>query len=268
MSKTNVGLVEYAKAQVGLPYWYGCYGQTASQSLYDSKRNTYPTMYTAKDYSSQYGKRVHDCSGLIKGYLWSDTATATPVYKFSQDRSAKQMYSEATEKGKIATVPDIEGVLVFKGTYASTISHVGVLSTDGYVYEAKGHSYGVVKTKFVTSDWNFWAKHKDIDYVSEVETTTQESETTETVTEVKATKAAQSFDESKAGTYKVTASELNMRNGAGKSYKILTTLPKNTEVQCYGYYTSVSNVPWLYVQVTYNKIKYTGFMSSSYLEKV
>ena len=85
MSKTNTGLLEYAKAQVGKPYWYGCYGQTASQSLYNSKKASYPKYYTASDFTSQYGKRVHDCSGLIKGYLWSDTSTSTPTYKASQD---------------------------------------------------------------------------------------------------------------------------------------------------------------------------------------
>ena len=31
--KNNAGLVLYAKAQVGLPYWYGTFGQTASPTL-------------------------------------------------------------------------------------------------------------------------------------------------------------------------------------------------------------------------------------------
>ena len=32
MTKTNAGLVEYCRAQLGLPYWYGTFGQTASAS--------------------------------------------------------------------------------------------------------------------------------------------------------------------------------------------------------------------------------------------
>lgn len=30
MPKTNAGLVAYAKAQLGRPYWWGTFGQTAS----------------------------------------------------------------------------------------------------------------------------------------------------------------------------------------------------------------------------------------------
>ncbi len=36
-TKTNTGLVKYAKAQLGLPYWYGTYGNTATEALYKAK---------------------------------------------------------------------------------------------------------------------------------------------------------------------------------------------------------------------------------------
>lgn len=158
MSKTNSGLVAYAKAQVGLPYWYGTYGQTATESLYKSKKAQYPSYYTASDFSSQYGKRVHDCVGLIKGYLWSDSATGTPTYNSAQDKSAGGMYAAATTKGKISTFPGTAGLLVFKGSSASSITHVGVYDGNGYVYEAKGHAYGTLKTVFKSSDWPYWAQ--------------------------------------------------------------------------------------------------------------
>ena len=38
MSKTNTGLVEYAVAQLGKPYWYGTFGQTANSGLLAAKR--------------------------------------------------------------------------------------------------------------------------------------------------------------------------------------------------------------------------------------
>ncbi len=158
MAKTNSGLLAYAKAQVGLPYWYGTFGQTASASLYASKKKQYPDNYTADDFASQYGKRVHDCVGLIKGYIWSASNTATPTYNAAQDKSASGMYSAATTKGKIATFPGTDGLLVFKGTSASKITHVGIYDDAGYVYEAKGHAYGVVKTAYKASDWQFWAQ--------------------------------------------------------------------------------------------------------------
>ena len=75
--------------------------------------------------------------------------------------------------------------------------------------------------------------------------------------------AAQSKDKNLAGTYTVTASALNLRAGAGKGKTILAEMPNGAKVQCYGYYTSVSGVKWLYV--VYKDI--TGFASSKYLKK-
>lgn len=184
MAKTNSGLVAYAKAQVGKPYWYGTFGQLGSAALYKSKKAQYPSYYTASDFTSQYGQRVHDCIGLVKGYLWSSTATATPVYNGSQDWGAKTTYSKATTKGKAATFPKTAGLLVFKGTSASAIHHVGVYGGDGYVYEAKGHAYGVVKTKYKSSDWPFWAQHPLItdDTAGTTTTSTASASTTSATT--------------------------------------------------------------------------------------
>jgi N-acetylmuramoyl-L-alanine amidase len=83
----------------------------------------------------------------------------------------------------------------------------------------------------------------------------------------KATDPAKSFLRSIAGTYKVTASSLNVRNGAGVAKKKMVAIPKGTAVQCYGYYTSVLGVKWLYIQFTYKNTVYTGFASSKYLKK-
>ena len=201
-TKTNTGLVAYVKAQVGLPYWYGTYGQTATSALLTKMKAQYPSQYTASDFSSQIGKRVHDCSGLIKGYLWSSSATGTPVYKAAQDKSAAGMYAEAVTKGKIATFDKVAGRLLFKGTSASKISHVGVYGGDGYVYEAKGHAYGVVRTTYSASDWKFWAQHVDI-----------EDDSSEEETKVSTKKVTQY-----AGIVKVS-NYLNVRTGPGTSYE-------------------------------------------------
>lgn len=50
--------------------------------------------------------------------------------------------------------------------------------------------------------------------------TTESGDSKSTVTEQKATRGAQSFDKSIADTYKTTAN-LNMRNGASKSYSVM-----------------------------------------------
>ena len=85
--------------------------------------------------------------------------------------------------------------------------------------------------------------------------------------QIQPTESAKSFLRSLAGTYKVTASKLNIRCGAGTNNPVLITIPKGTEVKCYGYFTSVTDTDWLYVQFTYNKILYTGFASNKYLTK-
>ena len=78
--------------------------------------------------------------------------------------------------------------------------------------------------------------------------------------------AAQRFNKGLAGTYKVTASALNLRAGAGTGKAVLTEMPKGSKVKCYGYYTDVYGTKWLYVEAAAGK-KYTGFASSKYLVK-
>ena len=86
---------------------------------------------------------------------------------------------------------------------------------------------------------------------------------------VNATGVAKSYDKSLVGTYKVLPSVgLNMRDGAGTNQSIITLLPANTKVNCYGYYTNSSGVMWLYVQVSLNGKLYTGFVAKGYLSKV
>ena len=98
-------------------------------------------------------------------------------------------------------------------------------------------------------------------------TTTTTTATSTATKSVKATESAKSLSSSIAGTYKATAN-LNVRNGAGTNKKVLCTIPKNTQVKCYGYYTTVSNTKWYYIQFALNGVTYTGFASSKYLKRV
>lgn len=173
--KTAKGLVEYAKAQLGLPYWYGTFGNIGTAALYASKKKQYPKYYnwsgTPHDnFPSQYGKRVHDCVGLIKGYLWSDSPTAVPKYNGSQDTSANGMLARCKENGNISTIPDIPGVLVFMD------GHVGVYIGNGEVIEARGHEYGVVKTQLKSRPWKWWGKCPYIAYSNESASTGTDTE--------------------------------------------------------------------------------------------
>jgi hypothetical protein len=160
MSKTNTGLVEYATAQLGKPYWYGTFGQIANAGLLAEKRQQYPERYTAGDFPAQFGQKVHDCVGLIKGFLWCDTPDSEPIYKASQDVAVSGLFMACPENGSIDTMPDIPGVCVFMGD----MSHVGVYVGGGYVVEATGHAKGVVKTKLAGRGWALWGKPRWISY--------------------------------------------------------------------------------------------------------
>lgn len=87
--------------------------------------------------------------------------------------------------------------------------------------------------------------------------------------ERKATGVAKSFDKALAGTYVVTPDiGLYIRNVPGSKTGSMIALPKGTKVRNYGYYTEVNGVAWLYIQVTYQGVKYTGFSSGAYLSKI
>lgn len=159
--KTNKGLVAYAIAQLGRPYWYGTFGQTATPALLAAKRKQYPRYYTAQDFPSQYGSRVHDCVGIIKGYMWSEGTDGKPVYLANNfpDVSANGLLSICVERGDIKTIPEMVGVCVFMS------GHVGVYIGDGYVVEARGHAYGVVKTRLAARQWRQWGKIPVLQYL-------------------------------------------------------------------------------------------------------
>lgn len=237
--KTNSYLIEYAKSQIGKPYWFGTFGQTASERLYKEKKKQYPKYYTAKDFPSQYGQRVHDCVGLHNGALWSDTPTSAPKYNASQDLGANGLYNKANKKGKIASFDKVNGRLVFKGSDFKK-THVGVY-VDGYVIEAKGHAYGVVKTKFNAKSWPYWAQSPFF------------QEKTEAKPEpIAAPSTPKANDE-----YKVIADDgLNIRKGKGTNYKKIGWLKCGSIVKI-----SKKEGAW-------SKLKdRDGWVSSKYLKK-
>lgn len=67
-------------------------------------------------------------------------------------------------------------------------------------------------------------------------------------------------------TYIVNTSSggLNLRTAPGTKSGIITTIPKGTKVNCFGFYTKKDKIDWLFVSYG----KYTGYLSSVYLKKV
>lgn len=76
--------------------------------------------------------------------------------------------------------------------------------------------------------------------------------------------AAMKFDDNLTGAYAVIPlGGLNVRKGAGITKERITTLPWNTIVQCYGYYTEVGGIKWYLIKTANTE----GFVSSQYLAR-
>lgn len=167
MTKTAKGLVSYAQAQVGKPYWLGGFGQAASRSLYDQNRTRLKYGPWEGDYANDVGKKVHDCNGLVKGYCWTDGPNIP--WKSGQyaingcgDWGVDTMYGKCSQKGTVSSgIPAIPGLLVF----TRSMSHMGVYDGNGYVLEARGHEYGVQKNRLRDrSSLELWGKASWISY--------------------------------------------------------------------------------------------------------
>lgn len=159
--KTAEGLIAYTTQMLGFPYWRGTFGQTASAALFAFESARFPKSYTASDFQSQYGKRVHDCCGLIKGYLWSKCNNgqwSAPEFNTAQDADPRMLYDNAKVKGEINF--DTFQTTAKKGTlvFDAKLEHVGVW-TGKEIHEARGHAYGVVATKLTKNrNWKYWAE--------------------------------------------------------------------------------------------------------------
>lgn len=164
--KNNVQLVEYCNKlyNAGARYWFGTFGQIASNSLWKVKKQQYPSQYKSsrdkqikKDIEE--GRIVTDCSGLIKGFMMTRD-NGQIVYTPSLDLGANTYYNRATEKGTIKTMPDIPGLGVWKE------GHIGVYIGNGEVIEARGFDYGVQKYKLSDRPYTKWLKIPGLEYTS------------------------------------------------------------------------------------------------------
>lgn len=256
MAKTNSGLVAYVKAKIGSYYWFGTFGQMASEALFNSKKSQYPEYYTAKDFQKQIAnpRQVFDCAGLIKAYLWTKSIDDVhPVYNAKTDYGATDLYEHAKEKGTISSFPKIAGQLVFKGN-SKTKSHVGVYIGGNSVVEAKGHAYGVIESKLSTGKWTHWAQSNLIE--NDISNPQPEPQP-------QPAPAGDKHSDSLAGVYKVTAkSGLWMRKSPNGEK--ITSIPLNINVTCSGDYQRASDGDWL--KVTYEGK--TGYCFKKYLTKI
>lgn len=164
-SKTLSGLVQYANAHIGCPYWWGTFGTTASQALLNFKLTQYPDWYQSKATTLQadFGKQVFDCVGLIKGYRWSEDTLSDPIYPddLSEDVDAEGMFFSCAGLRDYIGTDDwtstysiYPGVLVFQSV-GGKIVHVGVSNGDGTVTHCT-YPDGVINSQLNTNVFSLY----------------------------------------------------------------------------------------------------------------
>lgn len=164
MAKNNFELVDFCRQMVGSVYWFGTYGQVGNAKLLAECAKRYPAQYSQRRIATahergDFGKRVMDCSGLIKNYLMSKNAQMPPIYDQKYDLSANSFHTKASEKGSIQSLPEIIGLGLWKN------NHVGVYIGGGKCIEAKGFDYGVVESDVANTAFTEWFKIPFIEYV-------------------------------------------------------------------------------------------------------
>ena len=170
--KSNKGLVQFVETALAEKWGYclGTFGQILTPVLLSQKMKqgygvgVYNTRHQA--YLQQFiGKRVSDCYGLVKAFTWWDGNN--PKYNAKQDRNQEGAYAAAKEKGPLATLPEIPGVILWmKG-------HAGVYIGNGEFIECVGAPVGmrkgIIKNGRVVAGSKFthWFKDTYLEYIED-----------------------------------------------------------------------------------------------------
>ena len=164
-TKNNADLAAWAEEAYkdGWGYVWGTYGTVLTQSSFEQLCDNDPAhvgKYSDFIQENYIGRRTADCVGLIKSYLWYNPETRQIEYGYGdiEDAGANKLYKSATESGPITDMPDIPGLGVWKN------GHVGIYVGNGFVIQAMGTKYGVVKTRLEGSNFTNWFKIPGITY--------------------------------------------------------------------------------------------------------
>ena len=165
-TEKGMTIANYASGKIGCAYIYGGYGEKqCTPSFRKERAKAYPD-YKAKMY--QYcpvlsgkqstctgckydGKQAYDCAQLTR---YSCKAAGQELVSGANSQWTKTAWYK---KGTIDSLPDVPGVLLYHADSNGRMSHTGVYVGGGYAVEARGHAYGVVKTKVASRSWTHWA---------------------------------------------------------------------------------------------------------------
>lgn len=178
--KTNLELVEFVKKaeRENWGYVLGSFGNILTPTFLSQKMSqgygvgAYNTRHQA--YIRKFmNKRVSDCYGLVKACIWWNNDSVNPTYNKNglRDRNQEGAFTAAKEKGTLATMPEIPGlVLWMKG-------HAGVYIGNGEFIEIAGAPRGMVRGKITNgrvakgSPFTHWFKDTYINYVGPLKPT-------------------------------------------------------------------------------------------------
>lgn len=135
-------------------YIWGTRGQVWTQAQQDKA-----TRDMTRKYGQRWvGKRVADCSGLIK---WAYREHGGDIYHGSNTIWKKYT---TTRKGKVRDLITIRpGTAVFQYRESDgNRHHIGLYIGDGMCIEAKGTAYGVVRSEL--AQWDEYGELSDVDY--------------------------------------------------------------------------------------------------------
>ena len=168
--KNNLGLVQWAiqAHEAGWGYIYGTYGNVLTENLLQDRAAVFGSEVTDyMDFIRQnwLGKRTADCVGLIKGYGWYDAESGEIKVGSNgmMDVGANAMFSNATVKGTIDTIPEVPGLAVWVD------GHIGIYIGNGEVIEAMNTLRGVTRTQLAGREWTHWLQIPYISYVENME---------------------------------------------------------------------------------------------------
>ena len=135
-------------------YIWGTRGQVWTQAQQDKA-----TREMTRKYGQRWvGKRVADCSGLIK---WAYQQHGGDIYHGSNTQ-----FNQCVETGPLAGEVRIRvGTAVFQNT-KGTRGHVGIYNGGGMVIEEHGTQAGIIKSPLNT--WDEWGVLKDSDLSDQV----------------------------------------------------------------------------------------------------
>lgn len=181
-------IANYAIGKLGCAYIYGGYGEKlCSPSFRKERAKAYPEQknniykncpvlsgrQNACTGCKWNGKQAYDCAQLTR---YACKAAGQELVSGANSQWKKVAWDQ---KGKIASLPDVPGVLLYHVNSKGVMTHTGVYIGDGYAVEARAAQYGVVKTAVKDRTWTHWAALPGVLTGEVVQSLTQPEQTKE-----------------------------------------------------------------------------------------